>query len=235
MPAPAPKSATPRGSARTPIDLTALDDPALVAAIRAQTPGAWAELINRYQDRLYSVCLKYVGARGLAEDLTQDAFVKVIRGLDSYDGRAQLSTWMIRITMNVCISKLRSEKLRRHASLDASDDRGDSGEGRGTPWSGNMPQTREPGAEAGVSTREERSELLAALRNLDDQQRAILILRDSRGLDYDQIAEVLGVAVGTVKSRLFRARTALREEIERGRERSVDDQRPKDPAAPHDA
>ncbi len=197
-----------------------LSDPALVAAIRRKTPGSWQELIIRYQDRLYSVCLKYVGNRGLAEDLTQDAFVKVIQGLDSYDGRAQLSTWMIRITMNVCISKLRSEKLRRHASLDAGDDRSET-PGRGTSWGGNLQQHREPGTGEGVSQHEERSELLEALSNLDDQQRAILILRDSRGLDYDQIAEVLGIAVGTVKSRLFRARTALREEIERARASST--------------
>lgn len=215
MPAPTRKSPTSR-----PIDLPKLDDAALVSAIRRKTPGSWQELIIRYQDRLYSVCLKYVGNRGLAEDLTQDAFVKVIQGLDSYDGRAQLSTWMIRITMNVCISKLRSEKLRRHASLDAGDERSESS-GRGTSWGGNLQQHREPESAAGVSQHEERAELLEALSNLDDQQRAILILRDSRGLDYDQIAEVLGIAVGTVKSRLFRARTALREEIERARAASV--------------
>ena len=190
------------------------EDQELISAIRDGAADGMEQLIRRYQDRLYSVCLRYVGSRGLAEDLTQDAFVKVIQGLSSYDGRSKLSTWMIRVTMNVCISKLRSEKLRRHVSLDAPADAGDAS--RGT-WASNVEQRREPVGGWGVEHQEERSQLLDALGRLDDQQRAILILRDSRGLDYDQIAEVLGIAVGTVKSRLFRARAALREEIERGR------------------
>src|SRR5215471_17475609 len=91
----------------------------LVEAIRRGEAQAWPALIARHQDRLFSVCLRMVHNRDLAADLTQDAFVKIIQGMDSFDGRAKLSTWMIRITMNVCLSKLRSEKLRRHASLDA--------------------------------------------------------------------------------------------------------------------
>lgn len=189
------------------------EDQLIIAAIREGAPDAMERLIRRYQDRLYSVCLRYVGSRGLAEDLTQDAFVKVIQGLSSYDGRSKLSTWMIRVTMNVCISKLRSEKLRRHASLDAPADSDDLSRGS---WASNVEQRREPSGGTGVVHHEERRQLLNALGRLDDQQRAILILRDSRGLDYDQIAEVLSIAVGTVKSRLFRARAALREEIERG-------------------
>jgi RNA polymerase sigma-70 factor (ECF subfamily) len=155
--------------------------------------------------------------RELATDLTQDAFVKVIQGLHSYDGRAKLSTWMIRVTMNVCLSRLRSEKLRRHASLEAMAERprGGSEEGSGGLTAADQfSQIREQSQDESVEFHEDRERVLRALSTLDPDQRAVLILCDCRGLPYEQIAEVLGVAVGTVKSRLFRARAALRDAVE---------------------
>lgn len=189
-------------------------DLALVEQIRRGEPSAWTGLVARYQNRLFSVCLRMVHNREMAADLTQDSFVKIIQGISSFDGRSKLSTWMIRITMNVCLSKLRSEKLRRHASLEAMQDgtgpggRSDSGRARG------FEQSKELGAEESVEADEEKALVLAALRELDPEQRAVLILCDSQGQSYDQIAEVMNVAVGTIKSRLFRARTALREAVE---------------------
>jgi len=201
---------------------------ALVARIRGGESIAWSELIALYQDRLFSVCLRMVHDRDMAADLTQDSFVKVIRGIDSFDGRSKLSTWMIRVTMNVCLSKLRSEKLRRHASLDAMagagqdgghaewQARGGGGGGGGGAVSGaGLSFTaREPGIELDVQLREERERVMTALRQLDPDQRAVLILADCQGLPYEQIAAAMGVAVGTIKSRVFRARTSLRELVE---------------------
>jgi RNA polymerase sigma-70 factor (ECF subfamily) len=189
-------------------------DKELIALVRRGDAQALARLLRRHQDGIFSHCLRVLRHSHLAEDVAQDSMVKIINGLDSYDGRSKFSTWIYTIVHNACLSKLRSEKLRRHASLDAPADAGDAS--RGT-WASNVEQRREPVGGWGVEHQEERSQLLDALGRLDDQQRAILILRDSRGLDYDQIAEVLGIAVGTVKSRLFRARAALREEIERWR------------------
>jgi RNA polymerase sigma-70 factor (ECF subfamily) len=184
----------------------------LVEAIRRGDPKGWDALIDRYQDRLFSICLRMVHNRDLAEDLTQDAFVKIIQGLPSFDARAKFSTWAIRVTMNVCLSRLRSEKLRRHASLDASSEN----ETRTSPGrSGLTPEVREPEAPSGVEIHEDRERVLAALRDLDPDQRAMLILSDCHGHSYEQIAEVFGIAVGTVKSRLFRARTALRDAVEK--------------------
>lgn len=201
------------------------EDLRLIALVRAGGVGgggtaagasgpAWSQLLRRYQDRLFGVCLRMLGpsarARQTAADLTQDAMVKIIQGLPSYDGSAKFSTWAIRVTMNVCLSHLRGAKLRQHASLDGSQSRGSDSDRYGE----HAHPAREPNTGSGVLPDEERRQVAQALTTLDPEQRAILVLRDVRGLDYEQIARVLGVAVGTVKSRLFRARAALREALE---------------------
>jgi len=182
---------------------------ALVERIRSGDQDAWSELLGPYQDRLFAVCVRMVGDREMAADLAQESMVRVIQRLDTFRGGSKLSTWMIRVTMNVCLSKLRSEKLRRHASLTPNNP---SGEGDVRDfWT---PESGEPSGHSRVELDEQRQWLSEALLRITADQRAILILRDNRGLDYEQIAEVLGVAVGTVKSRLFRARNALRNAIE---------------------
>lgn len=195
------------------------EDMALVAAVRAGDARAWRELLARYQTRLFNVCLRMVRNRDLAEDMTQESMVKIIQGLGSYDGRSKLSTWMIRVTMNVCLSKLRSEKVRRHHSLEGLAERAarsagrDSSGGIGADALG-FSQDREPSTASRVQDAEEQARVLDALDLLDPDQKAILVLRDLRGLDYDQIADVLGIALGTVKSRISRARSALLERLE---------------------
>lgn len=179
----------------------------LVRAIQAGDTRAWSGLLSRYQDRLFAVCYRMVPDRTTAADLTQDAMVKIIQGLGSFDGTAKVSTWMIRVTMNVCLSHLRAAKLRRHASLEATS----SGSERGSI--ADRLASGEPGVDQGVQQQEALRLVAAGLDRLEAEQRAILVLRDVRGLDYDQIAEILGTAVGTVKSRLFRARAALRDAV----------------------
>jgi RNA polymerase sigma-70 factor (ECF subfamily) len=206
---------------RAPIPIDDAREQALVKAIQRGDKAAWPELLTRYQDRLFGVCLRMVGDRDRAADYAQDAMVRIIEGLGTYDGRAKLSTWMIRVTMNVCFSRLRAEKLRRHASLDAQSNGyggheggGGGGRGRGASERAVDFERREPAASDRVENEELRRLLAGALLRISPDQRAILVLRDSRGLDYEQIAEVLEVPVGTVKSRLFRARAALREVLE---------------------
>lgn len=207
-------------------------DLALIRQIREGGPAerqAWTELVRRYQDRLFAVCMRMVGNREVAGDLTQDAFVKVIQGLETYDGRSKFSTWLFRVAMNVCLSHLRAQKLRKHASLDhgvlASLVRGggDSGNDRGSitvssAFAGSAAADgpdREQTGPLGVEKAALRRTVSAALASLASEHRAILILRDVQGLEYDQIAVALEIAQGTVKSRLFRARAALREAFEK--------------------
>lgn len=213
-PLPEPKS-QPASSGRDQ-DQPNQEDLALVAAVRRGDAGAWRELLERYQVRLFNVCLRMVHSRDMAEDMTQESMVKIIQGLGSYDGRSKLSTWMIRVTMNVCLSKLRSEKVRRHHSLEGLAERGGRASGRdqGGAETLGFSQVREPEAVSRIQDAEEQARVLAALNLLDADQKAVLVLRDLRGLDYDQIAEVLGVALGTVKSRISRARAALHDRLE---------------------
>lgn len=188
-------------------------DEQLLVAIRAGDRAALAALLYRYQERLFGLCVRMMNSHEAAVDLTQDCLVKIIRGLHTFDGKAQLSTWITRVAMNVCLSKLRSEKYRRHASLDTPLSGGTTESEPPSSWAAVLP-SREPGPDSSVYTAEDRQRLLQALALLDPEARAIILLRDSHGLEYDQIAEVLGIALGTVKSRLFRARSALRELIE---------------------
>lgn len=168
----------------------------LLAEHRRGEPDALARLLREYQGRLYSICFRMVRDEDEARDLTQEAILKVLEGLESFDGRSKLSTWMIRVTLNCCLSHLRRQKLRRHASLDGEGD------------------AAGPSLEPPAAGRVERGELcsivLRALGTLEPEMRAVLILRDMQDLEYNQIGEVLGVPIGTVKSRLFRAREALR-------------------------
>lgn len=209
----------------------------LVRQVRAGGPAerqAWGELVRRYQDRIFGVCLRMLGDRDAAADLTQETFVKFIQGAQTFDERAKLSTWLVRVAMNACLSHLRSQKLRKHASLDAAIPpsllRGGvvrSGDIR-TPSEEEAFRLAEQTAPQRVEHLERQRLVAAALAQLEPEQRAILILRDVQGLEYDQIAAVLEIAGGTVKSRLFRARLALREALERLEAGKPPAQRPTD-------
>lgn len=222
-----------RGSRNAAPDPAAPSDSDLIAAINRGDSAAWSTLLTRYQDRLYAVTFRMVSNPDTAADLTQDAMVKIIQGLGSWDGRAALSTWMIRIAMNVTLSHLRAQKLRRHASLEGMAEsgtrrasghhnRGSGGAGTSGSGASSLAQAREPDAGSRVQQDELRERVAGALEALDADQRAILILRDMQDLDYEQIAAVLEIPVGTVKSRLFRARAALRQILEGGADSTSD-------------
>ncbi len=203
-----------------PPRLTPLGELQLLEAHRGGDPAAMGTLLEAYQRRIHGICYRMVRDGHEARDLTQDAMLRVIQGIDSYDGRSKLSTWIIRVTMNTCLSHLRKQKLRRHGSLDA---------GSGTAISGPLDprsfgELSPPGR---VELAEMKLLLGRALLCLDPDMRAVLVLRDMQELEYERIARVLEVPIGTVKSRLFRARLALRAavEVELGRRGVDDDQR----------
>ncbi len=180
--------------------------------------------------------------RQTAADLTQDALVKIIQGLPQFDAQSQFSTWAIRITMNVVLSHLRSQAVRRGggrvggtgsgvAANSAMRGQNDSETGfsaqiesRSRQFDDNTRSdsrrsdasspAQEHSGLSSVQHQELRAGIADALAKLPVDHRSILILRDVRGLEYDQIALVLNLEPGTVKSRLFRARLALRTALE---------------------
>jgi len=188
-------------------------EPQLVRQVMAGDRSALGDLLEQCHKRLFNICLRMVSNRDDAAELTQDAMLKIIEHIGDYNGKSQITTWMIRIAMNLCISHLRKRKLRRHPSLDAPAAGGDHDD-QASPLRHLLEDAGNPGPQVRVQERELIGKMHDALEQLDEQFRAVIVLRDLGELDYAQIADTLAVPVGTVKSRLFRARLALRKAME---------------------
>ncbi len=193
-----------------------LSDSQLVEAAVAGNADALGQLLGRYQGRLYQVCLRMVSNRDDAAEVCQDAMLKIVEHIRDFRSGSAVSTWMIRIAMNLSISHLRKRKLRRTVSLDASasgslDNNGQ--EATGSALRLRLADDAEPRPERRVQVREMMERLHQALGRLEEDFRSVLVLRDIEEMDYQQIADTLSLPVGTVKSRLFRARLALRQEL----------------------
>lgn len=207
--------------------MTPLREMQLVEMHRRGGPGAHDainELVRGYQRRVFAICARMVRNKEDAADLTQDILLKIVESLDTYNGQSKLSTWVIRVAINACLSHLRREKTRPTQSLDqplrgggGAGGVGDmDGGGSGMAELGSLQaglRSREPFPGASVEQGQLQRLVLEALDRLDADSRAILILRDVQDLDYEQLAEALELPVGTVKSRLFRARAALRDAV----------------------
>ncbi len=178
----------------------------LVDLIQRGDRGALGELLGAYHKRVFHVCLRMVHNADDAAELTQESMMRAIKHVDGFRGGSSFATWLLRIAMNLSVSHLRRGKLRGTVSLDQEMGSGD----QATPLKNMIAGDREPSASESVEKREQIGLLTAALDHLEPPLRSIILLRDLQGMDYQQIAEVLSVPVGTVKSRLFRARLALR-------------------------
>ena len=193
----------------------------LLEQIRGGNRTALGLLLKAQERRLYNVCLRMVSNRDDAAEVCQDAMLKIVQSIDRYRGEAALSTWMIRIAMNTSISHLRKRRLRQTVSLDGSNN-GRSG-GAAAPGGGEdapalrlaLADDREPGPVSRVQTDEMLDRLHRAIAGIEDDFRAVVVLRDIDEMEYQQIADTLELPIGTVKSRLFRARLALREQMEK--------------------
>ena len=177
-------------------DVTALDDePRLVAAAQAGDRRAIERLLRIHQPQIHAVCRRITGNDADALDATQDALIAIVRGLPRFDGRARFSTWAYRIATNACLDELRRRKRRPVVGLPEHD---------GTPVDLADPSTPDPGDEIS-----DRDEVDAALARLAPDFRAAVVLRDLCQLDYAEIAEVLEIPPGTVRSRIARGRAQL--------------------------
>lgn len=182
---------------------SATPDEELVAQARAGDAPAAAALIERYQDRVYNICYRMCGHEADAADLTQATFLKALESLPSFELRSSFYTWLFRIAVNAALSHRRSSRRRPMNSLD-----GTVGADRPVEPPA-APDAPSPLRRLELAELHER--VAAALARLAEEFRAPVVLRDMEELDYHEIAEILAVPVGTVKSRIHRGRMMLRE------------------------
>ena len=178
------------------------DDNRLIRECREGNAAAFGELVARYQDRLFNTVLRLVNNAEDARDVVQEAFLNAYLSLHSFKGDSLFFTWMYRIAVNTAISMKRKQK----ATL------------RMQPGSGDEKQSLDP-ADSSESNRpehalemaEEERQVHEALAKLSAEHRAVLVMKDMEGMKYEEMAEILGVPVGTIRSRLHRARLEMRD------------------------
>ena len=173
---------------------------------------AFNQLVLMYENKILNYCYRILGDRTDAEDATQEVFVKLYRFIGSFTGQSAFSTWLYKIASNVCLDLLRKNKRHKTetVSLHQQNTEGEEfmmyvEDGSPTPY------------EVAQKNEAQRA-LLDALEKLGEDQKKVIILRDIEGLSYEEIADITGTAPGTVKSRINRARKALKKLLEKDRE-----------------
>ncbi len=177
------------------------DDTAVIGQVRAGDSGAFGILVRKYQERLFHCLANLSGDMHEAEDLAQEAFVQAFLKIRTFQGQSSFFTWLYRIAFNLTVSRLR--RKRPHTSLG---DRHESGETEPVDAGENVLDK--------LARDERAAQVQAALATLTPDYRAILVLREMEACDYETIAEILNLPLGTVRSRLFRARMELRERLQ---------------------
>lgn len=180
----------------------ALDDRDLVKRAREGDTDAFGQLVKRYEERILRLVRGMVPEADM-QDVAQEAFLKAFRKLDSFDGRSSFYTWIYRISANTAMDWRKKERRRRHAPLPEGSEGEDLLPGRG------------PGPATQVTRRELGDLIESAIAALPPKYHEIVVLRETQGLSYEEIAQTLGISKGTVESRLFRARERLREKLKR--------------------
>jgi RNA polymerase sigma-70 factor (ECF subfamily) len=189
-----------------------IDDAVLVRQCWEGDSAAIERLILKYQNRIYNVILKICADPDDAAELTQDTFVKVIENIDNFQGRSSFYTWAFRIAVNLTLNYCRRNARIGFSSLDAEQIQSNSRQDRILKDFLSDDSTPDPAAVA--QNRELCRIAVESLKKLDDAQRAVIVLRDIEGMTYAQIANVLDIELGTVRSRLSRARKKLKQILE---------------------
>ncbi|TWT29572.1 ECF RNA polymerase sigma-E factor [Posidoniimonas corsicana] len=192
---PRPRSAQPAPVGPDPAD----DDLAIDEALAGDS-AAFGRLVVKYQDRLYNSLLRYTGSPEDAQDVAQDAFVQAFLKLGSFKRNSAFFTWLYRIAFNRAASNAR--KRRERTSLDGLTE-------AGAP----QPTDQHAPPEAAMIAQEHAELVRQAVAELADDQRQVVVLREFDGFDYQQISDVLEIPIGTVRSRLFRARMQMKERL----------------------
>ena len=178
----------------------------LVIKAKSGSDKAFEEIIKLYEQKICSTIFYMVKNKDIVEDIAQEVFIKVYRNIDKFNEQSSLYTWIYRITMNACFDEIKKEKKITYLSNYVETEEGEQEVEFEDP-SQNVDEI--------ISAKLDREELVKAIKRLPDDQRAIIVLRDIRGFTYWEIADMLKIKLGTVKSKISRARVSLKDELER--------------------
>jgi RNA polymerase sigma-70 factor (ECF subfamily) len=186
-------------------------DGTLIRRLRGRDERAFRELIEAERDRVFNITYRMLGNRAEAEDVAQEVFITVFKTIDSFREEAKLSTWLYRVTVNHCKNRIKYLARRHDRDRDELDERSHSQETNGAV--GTPPRHTQP--DRALAGAQMERLLQEAIANLDEDHRIVVVLRDVEDLSIEEICEITGLPDGTVKSRLHRARLALRKRLQR--------------------
>lgn len=182
-------------------------DEMLMVRYKRGDRDAFAELARRYQKPLYNFALRYLGRREVAREVTQEAFLRVVKRSADFKHESRFSTWIFSITRNLCIDELRRQKHRNHPSLDEP---GPGGRSLSEQLDGGR---RAEDGEDGAVQRQLRGGLLRAVDSLPEDQKEVFLMRQLGGIPFSEIAKITNTAENTVKSRMRYALDRLKKEL----------------------
>jgi len=190
----------------------------LIKRLKRQDEAAFNELVREYQTQVFRVVFRMLGDHAEAEDVAQEVFITVFKAIKTFRGDSKLSTWLYRIAVNHTKNRIKYLARRAHSTKREFDEVGDRDaiESATMNTSAKLPRPDEM-----AQAREAESTIQRALYELDAEFRELVILRDIENLTYEEIGTISGLAAGTVKSRLHRARLALREKVAKMQKRKA--------------
>jgi len=180
----------------------------LIRRLKRRDEAAFNEIVKRYQLKVYNLVLRMIGNPAEAEDLAQEVFITVFRAIDRFRGESKFSTWLYRVTVNHCKNRLKYLGRRGHHRTQSIDDMHEQDFGAPLKRSVDHPDQILMGYELERAIKQ-------AIGELNEEHRVLIILRDIESLTYQEIAGIVDLPVGTVKSRLHRARLALKKRMDR--------------------
>ncbi|MCG3136657.1 MAG: ECF RNA polymerase sigma-E factor [Phycisphaerae bacterium] len=201
-------------------DNLSFEDAALVRQVQQGEMRAFEQLVVKYQGRIYNLCLRMVSHAESARDLTQDTFLKALQAIQRFEHKSSFFTWLFRIAMNLSITYRRRSKRIRMQSLDAGDSSAESGGEQAGRLQTLVAEQNMLAPPDEMKRAELHRQVMAALEELDEDYKAVVVLRDIEDMDYESIAAVLEIPIGTVRSRLHRGRLALLERLKPAMEKA---------------
>jgi RNA polymerase sigma-70 factor (ECF subfamily) len=185
----------------------------LLRKLRERDERAFREIVETYQNKVFNLTYRMLGNREEAEDVAQEVFITVFKSIDSFRGDSKFSTWLYRVTANHCKNRIKYLARRHDRARAEYDEELGRDPAAGAVTGGASAAPKRPDAQ--LEGLELERQLQGAIAQLDEDHRLLVVLRDVEDLSYEEICEITGLPDGTVKSRLHRARMALRQKLQK--------------------